>query len=342
VRIYFRRKGQPKVRIYEPVGSAEFVVRYQQLCDGIVSPSNENDISRPTPGTWRWLCTQYFASARFRDLDATTQRKRRATLESTFVEPIYSGAMEVFADMPFGRMTGKAVRILRDRKGAGLPAAANQRVKAISTVFAWAIEHEIAGVTINPARDVAHFRASGTGHHAWTPDEVEQYQRHYPIGTKARLALALFLYTGARVSDAVRLGKQHSRDGWFRFKQHKNRNRHPIEIEIPILAELQAIIDASPTGDLTYLVTEHGRPFSIAGFGNKFRDWCNAAGLPHCSAHGLRKAGATRAAENGATEHQLMAIFGWKTIQETERYTKSARRKMMAGDAMKLLRGGKS
>jgi len=64
------------------------------------------------------------------------------------------------------------------------------------------------------------------------------------------------------------------------------------------------------SGDLTFLVNDWGRPFSDAGFGNKFRDWCNQAGLRHCSAHGLRKAGATMAACNGATSRQLMAIFG--------------------------------
>ena len=179
------------------------------------------------------------------------------------------------------------------RKGTGLPAAANLRVKAIGNVFAWALENEVPGVSMNPARDVARFKGNSTGYHTWTPAEVEQYEQHHAVGSKARLALALFMYTGARRSDIVRLGKQHARNRWFRFKQHKNRNRHPVEVEIPILDELQAIIDASPTGDLTYLVTSHGRPYSIAGFGNKFREWCNEAGLPHCSAHGLRKAGAT-------------------------------------------------
>ena len=38
-----------------------------------------------------------------------------------------------------------------------------------------------------------------------------------------------------------------------------------------------------------------------------------------------------------ATEHQLMAIFGWATTKEAERYTKTARRKKMAGDAMTML-----
>lgn len=336
VRLYFRRNGQTKVRIHERLGTPEFAARYEELCNG-AAPQPTVRLDKAAAGTWRWLCQQYFASARFRGLDPTTQKKRRAILESTFAEPIFPNATETFADMPALRITAKSVRVLRDRKGSKLPSAANLRVKAIGNVFSWAIENEVGGITVNPARDVSRFRSSSTGYHTWTPEEVEQYEKHHPIGSKARLALALFMYTGARRSDAVHLGKQHAHDGWFRFKQHKNRNRHPVDIDIPILPELQQIIEASPTGDLTYLVTDFGKPFSIAGFGNKFRDWCNEAGLPHCSAHGLRKAGATRAAENGATDHQLMAIFGWKSIQEAERYTKAARRKKMAGDAMPLL-----
>jgi site-specific recombinase XerD len=91
-----------------------------------------------------------------------------------------------------------------------------------------------------------------------------------------------------------------------------------------------------PTGDLTFLVTEYGRPFSYKGFGAKFRQWCDEAGLLHCSIHGLRKAGAVRAAENGATAHQLLSIFGWLTLAEAERYTRAVRQKVMAGEAMAL------
>jgi integrase len=60
-------------------------------------------------------------------------------------------------------------------------------------------------------------------------------------------------------------------------------------------------------------------------------------GLPHCSSHGLRKAGATIAAENGATAHQLMAIFGWNTVKQAELYTRNANRKRLAGEAMHFL-----
>jgi integrase len=140
-----------------------------------------------------------------------------------------------------------------------------------------------------------------------------------------------------RRSDLVQLGKQHVRSGTLRFLQHKGRNRSPITLELPVLPALHAVIEASPTGDMNFLVTERGRPFSAPGFTNWFRDRCNEAGLPHLSAHGLREAGATRAAENGATAHQLMAIFGWRTIKQAEVYTRAAERGRLAGEAMHLL-----
>jgi len=87
----------------------------------------------------------------------------------------------------------------------------------------------------------------------------------------------------------------------------------------------------------TYLINDLGRAFTDAGFGNKFRDWCNQAGLRHCTAHGVRKAGATIAAENGATTKQLMAIFGWDSIKQAELYTRAAEQKRMAADAMHLI-----
>jgi hypothetical protein len=84
-------------------------------------------------------------------------------------------------------------------------------------------------------------------------------------------------------------------------------------------------------------VTAFGKPFSNAGFGNWFRDRCNKAGLLHCSAHGLRKAGASFAAVNGATEKQLMALFGWQPSKEATLYTKAAEQQVLAASAGPLL-----
>jgi integrase len=176
-----------------------------------------------------------------------------------------------------------------------------------------------------------------SGFHTWTTDEVQQFEERHPIGTKPRLALALLMFTGTRRQDMVTLGKQHVRDGWLRFVPKKTlykRNRISEKPWLPCLAE---VVAGSPCGDLTFLVTEYGKPFSDKGFGNWFRDRCDEAGLPQCTAHGLRKMGATRAAESGATTNQLMAIFDWDTPAQAKIYTDAADRKRMAGEAMPML-----
>ena len=310
-RLYFRRSGCPKVRIREAPGTEAFLKRYHELlCASETGKLVVVSDGRPKPGTYRWLCCGYLGSKTYGRLEPSTQRTRRLILESTYGEPAFPGSAETFADLPLGRVTTKILRVLRDRKNT--PDGGNNRVKAIKAVFKWALEEDY--ISANPARDLLKVRVVTDGHHTWTVEEIEQFKRRHPIGTKAHLALALLMFTGVRRSDVVQLCKQHVRDGWLHFKQHKNRNRYPVEMQIPILPELQAVIDASQSGDLLFLVTEHGKPFSIAGFGNKMRQWCNEAGLPHCSAHGLRKSGAAFAAEQGATPHQLMAMFGWDTM----------------------------
>jgi integrase len=313
----------------------EFMEAYQAALAGGEAPRTARGAK---PNTWRWLCERYFQSAAFRRLDARTQRVRRQILEATCDEPTKPGAVTLYRDFPISLMTSKAVRVLRDRK-LDKPEAANGRVKAIRQVFAFALEEEFASV--NPARDVPYLKTASEGFHTWILDEVRRFEEHHPTGTKARLALALLLFTGQRRSDAVRFGRQMVRDGKLVFTQHKNRNRKPKRLVLPILPALRRIIDASPCGDLTFLVTEFGKPFSDAGFGNWFRARCDEAGLKHCSAHGLRKAGATIAANNGASERTLMAIFGWDTSKQATHYTRAAEQEHLADEGMELLDPGR-
>jgi integrase len=132
----------------------------------------------------------------------------------------------------------------------------------------------------------------------------------------------------------VRLGRQHVTKAVITFRMEKDRGDGVVYP--PVLPVLAATIAASKTGDLTFLVTERGTPFVKESFGNWFREACRKAGCPG-SAHGLRKAGATRAAENGATVNQLMALFGWKTEKMALLYTRKADRKRLASMAAPLL-----
>lgn len=331
VRVYFRRRlGAPKVRLRAPMGTPEFLAEYEAALRGQEGAGTD----AVKPRTYAWLIGQYFASSDFGSLDARTQRVRRGILQSTCAEPTSPRAKTTFVDFPLSRLTSKAVRVLRDRK-ADLPEAANGRVKAVRRMFAWAMEAEL--VTNNPARDVAYIRRPTQGHHSWTEEEMAQFEARHPLGTRARLAFSLLVYTGVRRSDVVLLGRQHVRDGWLKFIAQKGRHRKPVTVEIPVIAPLQEVLGAGPCGDLTFLVTEFNRPFTANGFGGWFRERCDEAGLHHCSAHGLRKAGAALAAENGASGHELMAIFGWLTMKEAERYTQAARRKRLAANVGQLL-----
>jgi integrase len=274
VRVYFRRRlGAPKIRLRAKPDTPEFLAEYKAALEAAEKPD-----ASVKPRTYRWLIVQYTSSAEFRGLDARTQRVRRAILESTCLEPTSPGADAAFADFPLNRLTSKAIRVLRDRK-AEFPEAANGRVKAIRRMFAWAIEAEL--VADNPARDVAYKRHPTSGHHTWIEEEVAAFEARHPVGSRARLALALLAYTGARRSDVVLLGRQHIRQGWLKFVAQKGRNRRPVTIEIPIIAPLQRALEAGPCGDLTFLVTEFNRPFTANGFGGWFRRRCNKASLPH-------------------------------------------------------------
>jgi integrase len=108
------------------------------------------------------------------------------------------------------------------------------------------------------------------------------------------------------------------------------------------LPPLRDSIDATVTGHLVYLVTAFGKPHSAKAFGNWFKKRCREAGLEELSAHGLRKLGAQRCAEAGATEHQLMALFGWTNPQQAAVYTKKANRARLEAQAAPLLQAQKS
>ncbi|MGA8697893.1 MAG: tyrosine-type recombinase/integrase, partial [Xanthobacteraceae bacterium] len=142
------------------------------------------------------------------------------------------------------------------------------------------------------------------------------------------------LFTGLRRGDAVRLGRQHVRDGVASIKAEKT----DTWVTLPILSELAEVLSAGPCGDLTFICGKNGKPFTKESFGNEFRDACKAAGVPG-SAHGLRKLAATRAANNGATVAQLEAIFGWHGGRMASHYTKGADRRRLSREAMHKLSG---
>jgi len=148
------------------------------------------------------------------------------------------------------------------------------------------------------------------GFRTWAEDDIARFETVYPIGSRARLAFALLLFTGQRRGDVIRLGRQHVKGGFMTVRQ----GRTGATVVIPLHPELQAILAASEAGNLTFLTTATGKPFAPGAFTNWFGTLCRAAGLPlGLSAHGLRKAMCRRLAEAGCSANQIAAISGHVT-----------------------------
>jgi integrase len=151
--------------------------------------------------------------------------------------------------------------------------------------------------------------------------------------TRQRVWLDVLLYTALRRGDAVRLGRQHIRNGVAALKTQKT----DTEVALPILPMLAETLAAGPCGDLSFITGADSRPLTKGSFGNAFRLACRAAGLRGLSAHGLRKVAATRAANAGATVAHLEAIFGWSGGRMASLYTPAADRRRLVAEAMHKL-----
>lgn len=338
MRYYVRRFGR-KIRIREKPGSDAFVQAYNEARAALdPAPTDQRDALKiASAGTLGWLASRYFGSAEFRRLDPKSQRVRRSVIEDCLREPRKPGADDFMRDCPMTALSSAHVKMLRDRK-SDMPGAANNRRKYLSSMFGWAVEDGL--MRSNPAREIRRISYPTDGVHTWTPEEARRFEDHYPIGTTPRLAFALLLYLGVRRGDVVGLGRQHVKDGWLSMVPRKTLYKRRTVSQKPVLPVLADVIARSPTGDMTFLMTSFGKPFTVAGFGNWFRKRCNEAGLPQCSAHGLRKAGASLAAEDGVTDRQLMALYDWTSEKQANVYTAAASRKRLAGAAAGHLASG--
>lgn len=326
VMVWYVRKGHgQRQRIYATYGSPEFWNEYRAKVEGTVTASKRAKVK---VNTLAWALDRYRNSSAWAGLKQSTRRAR---------ENIFKKIPKDTLATPLADINADAIRQGREKR-KDKPHAANAFLKAMRSFSAWCVDERL--MTSNPTIGVKMLVGANdaNGFHTWTEVEIKRFQDYWRIGTRERLAFDLLLNTGLRRGDAVRVGKQNVQDGVIVIQTEKHRlGKRGEQIAIPISPELTASIAATKTGDLVFLVNERGQPWAKESFGNWFRDVCREAGCPG-SAHGLRKAAATRAAENGATERQLMAIFGWNTGKQATHYTRAADRARLARDAVSLLR----
>lgn len=282
-RYYFRRPGFERVALPGLPWSPEFMTKYQEVMAEKPSVA-QIGVDRVVPRSIRALAAQYYDSAAFAKLKPITQGVYRNIIEKFCRETDMDG--QPFGDKSAVTIKSGHIEKLMERR-ADKPDSANglrrvlREMMKIAKRLEWRADDPTQGVMkIKPTKQ--------GGFHRWTDAEVAQFEEYHPVGSKARLAMALGLYTGQARQDVILMGEQHITDeiddegdyevlNWVR---KKTEDKTGFELTIPVHPELRKVIDATPSGHLRFLVTEFGKPFTAARFGSWFRDQCNAAGLP--------------------------------------------------------------
>lgn len=319
VHVWYVRKGKgPRYRLRSEYGSDAFNEEYDAALKGKSAPRG-----KAAGGTLRWLWDAYRASDAWKSLSPATRKQR---------ENIMLHVLKANGSEPFVAIASEDITAGLDRR-SDTPSAARNFLDTMRGLFQWAKSRR--HIRVDPTKDVKPpRRRKGAGFAAWTQEDVAAYQKRWPIGTCERVWLDVLLYTGLRRGDAAAIGNRHvTEEGILSIETEKTGTM----IVMPVLTVLQRTLLAGPRGRSTWIVGKRGGSFVKEAFGDSFSEAARAAGVEK-SAHGVRKIAATVAAENGATEAELDAIFGWSGGRMASQYTRSANRARLASQAVEKLK----
>jgi integrase len=254
-------RGGKRVRINHEYGTPEFEAAYQQAINGTAPEPYKG---KATAGSLAWLIERYRETTDWLDLSPATRRQR---------ENIFRQVIETAGKSRYSLITAATITAGRDRR-AKTPFQARHFLDTMRGLFEWA---QGAGfVKLNPAAAVKYpTLKSGQGFPVWTEEDVAAYETRWPLGTKERVWLSVLLYTGLRRGDAVRIGKQHVRDGVATLRTQKSGGN--IEVHIPLLPPLLEALRAGPTAELAFVCGSNGKQMTKESFGNAFSDACRLA-----------------------------------------------------------------
>lgn len=313
-RIYWKfEAGDFRCNIPGPYAGPEFLAAYEAALKGAKAP-----VSTAEPDTVAWLIEQYLGSLKFQNLSLSRKRSIRGELDWL------RGAAGKYH---YARLEVRHVEALMAKKTG--PTAANTVKKNMSMLFNFAAK-KLGYVGPNPAKFAERMKINPDGYHTWTDDEVNRFLDRHQAGSKARLVLLLALNTGMSRQDLCRVGWQHvaQRDGKARIAY--KRAKTAVAADLPILPDLAEELANVPQDRLLF-ITQDTRliGYKPETLGNWFRDRCTEAKVPG-SLHGLRKAGATRLADAGATNWEIASYLAHKDTKQADTYTKKANRAKLA------------
>jgi integrase len=331
VSVFVDRHGKERFRyrkgafsVYLPHPSDKL---YRQAYEAALARNPLTITARSAPGTVDDALPRFYESLAFKRGQDAWRKDRRRILEAFRAE---YGKFELrhFEPHLIDKILALKLtqRIVNGKKVGGSSAAVRLREQLL-LFFRWAVKQKL--IASNPVEDADTPIHKGEGFYRWTERDITTFRKHWALGTKPRLALELMLWTGTRRGDARLLPPP--RNGRFVGKAGKTGK----EFNLPVAPPLAQAIEAMPAvGLTTLLVTEYGKPFSAAGFGNWFKDQCRKAGLPQCTAHGLRKALTRRGAEAAVPQQGLKALGQWSDDREVATYVAGVNQTRLAENAL--------
>lgn len=319
----YRRNGFT-AELGKEFGTPEFYKRLSNA-ECVEKDNRYPDKRTKAKGTMSWLIAQYKADRRWKGLKASTKRayntsltpleenhgnRRVADLRAKHIEKIVSDMFET-------------------------PAAANNMLKRLNTLMKLAIRLE--QIEHNPTEVVERYKIAGGGIKTWTDHDIEKFEATHPDGTLANKVMTLMLSTGMARSDIVKLGWGNIQHGRIVYTRQKTETTGGEPINIPIHPDILPILKETPKQQTTFLETALRKKRSADKLGHLMRQWCDEAGLPDCSSHGLRKGICRKLAEAGATAMQIKAVTGHKKLSSVDIYVQEANRKIQSDDAFRAL-----
>ena len=317
LRRYVRRPGLRRVPLPGLPGSPEFMQAYQAA----VSSSEPIARSRPKTGTLGALASDFYQSANFANLSSSSRTTYRLVLDPIIKRDGHRLVRDLQPD--------KARKLIQEI-GLRRPGMANLTRSVLRRLFSYAID--LGMRRDNPFERVPKYKM-GT-HHTWTDAQLQAFEKRWPLGTRQRLAYALLLFTGQRVSDVVRMRRVDIQKGAIYTVQVKT----GAELYVAIHPALERALKSGPSNGIYLIGDRVGRPIKPSTLSRLIRTAAKAADLSaDCVAHGLRKAALRRLAEHGSTSKQIQAVSGHRSLSEIERYTRQADQQRLAKAAIGLL-----
>jgi integrase len=324
------RRGKRVVSLPGEPGEPAFEAAYSAALEGRAVPVatlhhlRTSASPRSLRAAWRTLQTD---TMEWKRLGTSIQTAQARIVEKFLLTSVVEGEPLVFGDVEVVNLQRKHIKAILARR-SDTPHAAAHLLRVIKKLTAVALDQE--WIDHDPTYRLQ-FRPAYGGWKAWPNEFLDAFEKHWPIGTKARLAYSLALYFGHRRSDVANVRWSDLEIGGSNTVQIKTDKA----LWIPMHPDLAAVIAATPRVGEYVLTTQYGEPYTAAGLGMRMQEWREAAGVPvGYSLHGLRKTLGKKLAEGGATTRQIMAILGHDDIKHAELYTAEAEQRHLATEGM--------